>query len=145
MRVRPYRADDPKKYAGRDDWFTGGWPGGEVALKEVFIQQPLPEIPGEDAPCDETFPEEFRGEDDIYVGKARGDYRGQGRFMKGDATKFAGRDNLLTGGWAAGEMALKLKDQLTLKKGDYVAIKNSGGIFAFFSKVRGWGGEGPCS
>jgi hypothetical protein len=57
----------------------------------------------------------------LRVGKARGVYSGPGRFRKGNAEKFAGRDNLLTGGWAAGEMALKLKDQLTLKKGDYVA------------------------
>lgn len=28
--------DNPKKYASRDDWFTGGWPGGEVGLKEGF-------------------------------------------------------------------------------------------------------------
>ena len=34
----------------------------------------------------------------------------------------------------ASEAALKLKDQLKLKKGDYVAIKGSGGIFAMFSK-----------
>ena len=33
--------DDPKKYAARDDWFTGGWPGGEVGLKESFIQEPF--------------------------------------------------------------------------------------------------------
>jgi hypothetical protein len=26
--------DDPRRYAGRDDWFTGGWPGGEVGLKQ---------------------------------------------------------------------------------------------------------------
>ena len=31
--------DDPKKYAARDDWFTGGWPGGEVGLKEGFARE----------------------------------------------------------------------------------------------------------
>ena len=30
--------DDPRKYASRDDWFTGGWPGGEVGLKEGFAR-----------------------------------------------------------------------------------------------------------
>ena len=34
-----YVEDDAKKYAGRDNWFTGGWPGGEKQLKEVFIQE----------------------------------------------------------------------------------------------------------
>lgn len=126
--------DDPKKYAARDNMFTGGWPGGEVALKEVFIKEPFDDLPCEGEGCDDVFPEDFRGDDDIYVGRARGDYQGKGRFMKGNAKKFAGRDNLLTGGWAGGEAALKLKDQLKLKKGDYVAIKGSGGIFAMFSK-----------
>lgn len=130
----PSKQDDPKKYAGRDNWFTGGWPGGEVQLKEVFNQEPLPEIPCEGEGCDDAFPEEYQGDDYIYIGKARGDYQGKGRFMKGNAAKFAGRDNLLTGGWAGGEMPLKLKDQLTFKKGDYVAIKNSGSIFGMFSK-----------
>ena len=51
----------------------------------------------------------FQGDDDIYIGKARGDYQGEGRFRKGNAKMFAGRDNLLTGGWAGGEAALKLK------------------------------------
>ena len=31
--------DDPKKYAARDDWFTGGWPGGEVGLKAGFARE----------------------------------------------------------------------------------------------------------
>ena len=31
--------DDPRRYASRDDWFTGGWPGGEVGLKEGFIAE----------------------------------------------------------------------------------------------------------
>ena len=26
--------DDESKYAARDNWFTGGWPGGEVGLKD---------------------------------------------------------------------------------------------------------------
>ena len=33
--------DDPRKYAARDDWFTGGWPGGEVGLKEGFARAEL--------------------------------------------------------------------------------------------------------
>ena len=31
--------DDPRRYASRDDWFTGGWPGGEVGLKEGVIAE----------------------------------------------------------------------------------------------------------
>lgn len=31
--------DDPSKYASRDGWFTGGWPGGEVGLKERFNKE----------------------------------------------------------------------------------------------------------
>ena len=31
--------DDPRKYASRDGWLTGGWPGGEVGLKERFNKE----------------------------------------------------------------------------------------------------------
>ena len=113
--------DDPKKYAARDDWFTGGWPGGEVGLKESFIQEPF-ETPVESSPLN-PLPEDVAGEDTVYLGK--------GKFVKADATKFAARDNLLTGGWAGGEVALKNGDALRLKPGDYVAIKNQG-FFSFF-------------
>jgi hypothetical protein len=113
--------DDPKKYAARDDWFTGGWPGGEVGLKESFIQEPY-ETPVQSSPLN-PLPEDVAGEDTVYLGK--------GKFVKADAKKFAARDNLLTGGWAGGEVALKNGDALRLKPGDYVAIKNKG-FFSFF-------------
>jgi hypothetical protein len=79
--------DDPKKYAARDDWFTGGWPGGEVGLKESFIQEPY-ETPVQSSPLN-PLPEDVAGEDTVYLGK--------GKFVKADAKKFAARDNLLTG------------------------------------------------
>ena len=114
--------DDPKKYAARDDWFTGGWPGGEVGLKESFIQEPF-ETPVTSSPLN-PMPTDVQGNDTVYVGK--------GKWAKDvDAKKFAARDNLLTGGWAGGEVGLKLEKQLKLKVGDYVAIKNSGGLFSF--------------
>ena len=113
--------DDPKKYAGRDDWFTGGWPGGEVGLKESFIQEPF-ETPAQSSALN-PLPEDVAGDDTVYLGK--------GKFVKADAKKFAARDNLLTGGWAGGEVALKNGDALRLKPGDYVAIKNKG-FFSFF-------------
>ena len=113
--------DDPKKYAGRDDWFTGGWPGGEVGLKESFIQEPF-ETPAQSSALN-PLPEDVAGDDTVYLGK--------GKFVKADAKKFAGRDNLLTGGWAGGEVALKNGDAPRLKPGDYVAIKNQG-FFSFF-------------
>ena len=113
--------DDPRKYAARDDWFTGGWPGGEVGLKESFIQEPY-ETPVQSSPLN-PLPEDVAGEDTVYLGK--------GKFVKADAKKFAARDNLLTGGWAGGEVALKNGDALRLKPGDYVAIKNKG-FFSFF-------------
>ena len=113
--------DDPKKYAGRDDWFTGGWPGGEVGLKESFIQEPF-ETPAQSSVLN-PLPDDVAGDDTVYLGK--------GKFVKADATKFAARDNLLTGGWAGGEVALKNGDALRLKPGDYVAIKNQG-FFSFF-------------
>ena len=69
-------------------------------------------------------PTDVQGNDTVYVGK--------GKWAKDvDAKKFAARDNLLTGGWAGGEVGLKLEKQLKLKAGDYVAIKNSGGLFSF--------------
>ena len=122
-----YVEDDPKKYAGRDNWFTGGWPGGEKELKEIFIQEELKnakaaKTAAEPKPVGEL-PEDVRGEDDVYVGK--------GRFVKGDASKFAGRDNLFTGGWAGGEVGLKVGDKLKLKKGDLVKIKATGGFLGF--------------
>ena len=119
--------DDPKKYAGRDDWFTGGWPGGEVGLKESFINEPF-EPAVKSSPLN-PLPEDVAGDDTVYLGK--------GKFAKADATKFAARDNLLTGGWAGGEVALKNGDALKLKPGDYVAIKSSG----FFSFLRSNGGK----
>lgn len=112
--------DDPKKYAGRDDWFTGGWPGGEVGLKESFIQEPI-EVDSGPTSNWAKLPEEFDGEDTVYVGK--------GKYLKADAKAFAGRDNLVTGGWAGGEVGLKLDKARKLKAGDYVAIKGSGGNF----------------
>jgi hypothetical protein len=30
-----FAQDDPTKYAGRDNQFTGGWPGGERALLKL--------------------------------------------------------------------------------------------------------------
>ena len=65
-------------------------------------------------------------------------YIGKGKYVKGDAKKFAGRDNLFTGGWAGGEVSLKNAEQLKLKVGDYVQIKQkSGGIFGFFATITG--------
>ena len=114
--------DDPKKYASRDDWFTGGWPGGEVGLKEGFINEPF-EKPPPSSPLN-RMPEDVEGDDVVYVGK--------GKFARGvDATKFSGRDNLLTGGWAGGEVGLKVGEKLKLKPGDYVEINGAGGILAF--------------
>jgi hypothetical protein len=106
--------DDDAKYASRDDWFTGGWPGGEVGLKEGFIQEPFEKPSGGQAE-EYDLPEDYKGEDTVYIGK--------GKYVKGDAKKFAGRDNLFTGGWAGGEVSLKNAEQLKLKVGDYVQIK----------------------
>ena len=123
-----YVEDDPKKYAGRDNWFTGGWPGGEKELKEIFIQEELKNAKAADAkkaaakPVGDL-PEDVRGDDDVYIGK--------GRFVKGDASKFAGRDNLFTGGWAGGEVNLKVGDKLKLQKGDLVKIKATSGFLGF--------------
>jgi hypothetical protein len=121
-----YVNDDPKKYAGRDNWFTGGWPGGEKALKEVFVKENPGEKPKSEAKKMGDLPDYAQGEDDIYVGK--------GRFVKGDAKQFAGRDNLFTGGWAGGEVGLKVGDKLKLKKGDLVKVKASGGLFGMGGK-----------
>ena len=121
--------DDDAKYASRDDWFTGGWPGGEVGLKEGFIQEPFEKPSGVQAE-EYDLPEDYKGEDTVYIGK--------GKYVKGDAKKFAGRDNLFTGGWAGGEVSLKNAEQLKLKVGDYVQIKEkSGGIFGFFATLTG--------
>jgi hypothetical protein len=97
--------DDPSKYAGRDDWFTGGWPGGEVALKESFIQEAFDPVV-ESSPL-RSLPEDVKGEDTVYLGK--------GKFAKADAKKFAGRDDKgwFTGGWAGGEIALKNGEQVS--------------------------------
>lgn len=123
-----YVDDDPKKYAGRDNWFTGGWPGGEKELKEIFIQEELKNAKAKADKGDKSkktfdLPEDVRGEDNVYVGK--------GRYVKGDAKKFAGRDNLFTGGWAGGEVGLKVGDKLKLKKGDLVKIKATSGFLGF--------------
>jgi len=121
--------DDESKYAARDNWFTGGWPGGEVGLKEGFIQEPF-EKPSQAQKQYDELPDDAKGEDDIYVGK--------GKYVKGNAKKFAGRDNLLTGGWAGGEVGLKNAEQLKLKVGDYVQIKKkSGGFFGFLGTITG--------
>ena len=115
-----YVEDDPRKYAGRDNWFTGGWPGGEKALKEVFIKENPGEIP-KATKKEGLLPDYAQGEDDIYVGK--------GKYVKGDAKQFAGRDNLFTGGWAGGEVGLKVGDKRKLKPGDLVKVKATGGFF----------------
>ena len=121
--------DDESKYAARDNWFTGGWAGGEVGLKEGFIQEPF-EKPSEAQKQYDELPDDAKGEDDIYVGK--------GKYVKGNAKKFAGRDNLFTGGWAGGEVGLKNAEQLKLKVGDYVQIKKkSGGFFGFLGTITG--------
>ena len=78
----------------------------------------------------ESLIDDAKGEDDIYVGK--------GKYVKGNAKKFAGRDNLFTGGWAGGEVGLKNAEQLKLKVGDYVQIKKkSGGFFGFLGTITG--------
>jgi hypothetical protein len=122
--------DDAKKYAGRDNWFTGGWPGGEKALKEVFIQEELKATKGKqatsDAVSDRELPDYAKGSDKVYVGK--------GKYVEGDAKQFAGRDNLLTGGWAGGEVNLKVGQALKLKNGDLVKIRAGGGFFGIGSK-----------
>ena len=121
--------DDESKYAARDNWFTGGWPGGEVGLKEGFIQEPFEKPSGGQAE-EYDLPEDVKGEDTVYVGK--------GKYVKGNAKKFAGRDNLFTGGWAGGEVGLKNAEQLKLKVGDYVQIKKkSGGFFGFLGTITG--------
>ena len=61
-------------------------------------------------------------------------YVGKGKYVKGDAKKFAGRDNLLTGGWAGGEVGLKVGEKLTLKKGDLVKVAAGGGFFGVGGK-----------
>ena len=122
--------DDAKKYAGRDNWFTGGWPGGEKALKEVFIQEELKATKGKqatsDAVSDRELPDYSKGSYKVYVGK--------GKYVEGDAKQFAGRDNLLTGGWAGGEVNLKVGQALKLKNGDLVKIRAGGGFFGIGSK-----------
>ena len=122
-----YVEDDAKKYAGRDNWFTGGWPGGEKQLKEVFIKEEA--AAAEKAAAEKAaaeLPEWARGDDTIYVGK--------GKYVKGDAKQFAGRDNLFTGGWAGGEVGLKVGEQLKMKKGDLVKVAAGGGFLGFGGK-----------
>lgn len=118
--------DDAKKYAGRDNWFTGGWPGGEKALKEVFIKEEFEAPTKAKGKQAMELPDYAKGSDKLYVGK--------GKFVQGDAKQFAGRDNLFTGGWAGGEVGLKVGRQLQLKTGDLVRIKASGGFFGVGGK-----------
>ena len=119
--------DDPKKYAGRDNWFTGGWPGGEKQLKEVFIKEETgASKSGEAKAAERALPDWAKGDDEIYVGK--------GKYVKGDSKKFAGRDNLFTGGWAGGEVGLKVGEKINLKKGDLVKLQATTGFFGIGSK-----------
>lgn len=124
-----YVEDDAKKYAGRDNWFTGGWPGGEKQLKEVFIQEEaVAAAQAAKESAKNELPEYAKGDDTIYVGK--------GKYVKGDAKKFAGRDNLLTGGWAGGEVGLKVGEKLKMKKGDLVKVAAGGGFFGMGGKPQ---------
>ena len=120
-RQGPLGEGRPEEVRGARRLVHGGWPGGEVGLKESFIQEPF-ETPAQSSVLN-PLPDDVAGDDTVYLGK--------GKFVKADATKFAARDNLLTGGWAGGEVALKTGDALRLKPGDYVAIKNQG-FFSFF-------------
>ena len=61
---------------------------------------------------------------------------GKGGCVKADAKKCAGRDNLLTGGWAGGEVALKNGDALRLKPGGSASIQNPGVLSGFQSGPR---------
>ena len=124
-----YVEDDAKKYAGRDNLFTGGWPGGEKQLKEVFIQEEAAAAAqAAKESAKNELPEYAKGDDTIYVGK--------GKYVKGDAKKFAGRDNLLTGGWAGGEVGLKVGEKLKMKKGDLVKVAAGGGFFGMGGKPQ---------
>lgn len=94
--------DDPRKYPGRDNDFTGGWAGGEVGLK-AFVED-LAAPGGASKPAAKAakpageLPPQLSGRDEIYVGK--------GRTVKGNASKFPQKTEL-TGGFAGGEEGVK--------------------------------------
>ena len=93
--------DDPKKYASRDPGsLTGGWPGGEVGLKLGSVPAWQAAAAGS-APA-ASAPPAGKGDGNVYVGK--------GRWQKGDEKLYPGREmGGLTGGWAGGEVGLKVK------------------------------------
>ncbi|MEW5303232.1 MAG: hypothetical protein WDW38_001551 [Sanguina aurantia] len=113
--------DDAKKYPVKDDlgWFlgaTGGWAGGETALKSMIAEEnkkvkaPIPEAPA---------PIKYAGDDVIYMGYDKGDdglkvrkSGAKGRIILDDASRYPQKEDLggllgATGGFAGGEVGLK--------------------------------------
>jgi hypothetical protein len=87
--------------------FTGGWAGGETALKE-WAPKAAAEVAGivkESSESAEKSDSGMSGPDEIYVGK--------GKYIRGDKKLFPDKElGGLTGGWAGGEVSLKTKPSL---------------------------------
>lgn len=110
---------NPKLFPGRDDLFTGGWAGGEAGLwvqreefkKELESGKAKKATSGKEAPV--SSPWSKKGQS-IYVGfgKEEEDFKAKasgakGRIIYDDISKYPGRDDLLTGGFAGGERGLR--------------------------------------
>lgn len=126
-----FLADDPALYPGRDPGgLTGGWAGGEVGLKEKSVPGWASEAAASvgDA-ASPTQPSSERGKDSVYVGK--------GRWQRGDPALYPDKElGGLTGGWAGGEVGLKVRrdsfpsGSSVRVRGDPPAVWMRNGLFA---------------
>lgn len=100
-----YIEDDPSKYPGRDNAYTGGFAGGETGLKNFVAKEGIPYSSPKSAAAE--------GAQKASSGKTSGIYVGKGRFVEDDKSnaskvmKLSARDSSLVGGFAGGEVGLK--------------------------------------
>ena len=98
-----YLEDDPSKYPGRDNLYTGGFAGGETGLKNFVAEKGIPySSPAkESAAANASAKKQAKG---IYVGK--GKYVEDDKSNTTKVMKLSTRDALV-GGFAGGEVGLK--------------------------------------
>jgi len=98
-----YLEDDPSKYPGRDNLYTGGFAGGETGLKNFVAEKGIPYS----SPAKESKAAKASAKK-----PAKGVYVGKGKFFEDDKSntykvmKLSTRDALV-GGFAGGEVGLK--------------------------------------
>lgn len=98
-----YLEDDPSKYPGRDNAYTGGFAGGETGLKNFVAEKGIPySSPTKEEPPKISASTKKSG---IYVGK--GKYVDDDKSNTSQVMKLSARDSSLVGGFAGGEVGLK--------------------------------------